>query len=29
MYYLVPTTQIVKKITEFVSEHIPKFISII
>jgi hypothetical protein len=29
MYYLVPTTQIVKKNTEFVSESIPKFISII
>jgi hypothetical protein len=29
MYYLVPTTQIIEKITEFVSEFIPKFISII
>jgi hypothetical protein len=29
MCYLVPTTQIVEKITEFVSESIPKFISII
>jgi hypothetical protein len=28
MYYLVSTTQIVEKITEFVSESIPKFISI-
>jgi hypothetical protein len=29
MYYLLPTTQKVEKITEFVSESIPKFISII
>jgi hypothetical protein len=29
MYYLLSTTQKVKKITEFVSESIPKFISII
>jgi hypothetical protein len=29
MYYLLPTTQNVEKITEFVSESIPKFISII
>jgi hypothetical protein len=28
-YYLVPRTQIVEKITEFVFEFIPKFISII
>jgi hypothetical protein len=29
MYYLLPTTQKVKKFTEFVSKSIPKFISII
>jgi hypothetical protein len=29
MYYLVPTTQIAEKIIEFVSESMPKFISII
>jgi hypothetical protein len=29
MYYLLPTTQKVEKIIEFVSESIPKFISII
>jgi hypothetical protein len=29
MYYLLPTTQKVEKITEFISESIPKFISII
>jgi hypothetical protein len=29
MYYLLPTTQNVEKITEFVSEFIPKFITII
>jgi hypothetical protein len=29
MYYLLLTTQNVEKITEFVSESIPKFISII
>jgi hypothetical protein len=29
MYYLLPTTQKVEKITEFVSESIPKFVSII
>jgi hypothetical protein len=29
MYYLLPTTQKVEKITEFVFESIPKFISII
>jgi hypothetical protein len=29
MYYLLPTIQKVEKITEFVSESIPKFISII
>jgi hypothetical protein len=29
MYYFLPTTQKVEKITEFVSESIPKFISII
>jgi hypothetical protein len=28
MYYLLPTTQKVEKITEFISESIPKFISI-
>ena len=29
MYYLLPTTQKVEKITEFISESIPMFISII
>jgi hypothetical protein len=29
MYYLLPTTRNVEKITEFISESIPKFISII
>jgi hypothetical protein len=29
MYYLLPTTQKVEKIIEFVFESIPKFISII
>jgi hypothetical protein len=29
MYYFVLTTQIVEKITEFISESIPKFIPII
>jgi hypothetical protein len=29
MYYLLPTTRNVEKITEFVFESIPKFISII
>jgi len=29
MYYLLSTTQKVEKITEFISESIPKFISII
>jgi hypothetical protein len=29
MYYFLPTTQKVEKITEFIFESIPKFISII
>jgi hypothetical protein len=29
MYYFLPTTQNIEKITEFISESIPKFISII
>jgi hypothetical protein len=29
MYYLLPTTRYVEKITKFVSESIPNFISII